>query len=42
VDTDIRKDSLQTLYAKLSHEDLIKAIDTMKFDVGETEIRGKK
>lgn len=37
-----KKKSLQSLYLTLSDEDLIKAIDMMKFDIGETEIRVKK
>ncbi|MFH1114718.1 MAG: hypothetical protein V1792_12440 [Pseudomonadota bacterium] len=37
-----KKKSLQSLYLTLSDEDLIKAIDMMKFDTGEAEIRVKK
>lgn len=37
-----KKKSLQSLYLTLSDEDLIKTIDMMKFDIGETEIRVRK
>ena len=37
-----KKKSLQSLYMTISDDDLIWAIDTMRFDVGETEIWVKK
>jgi hypothetical protein len=37
-----KKKSLRALYLTISDEDLLAAIDMMKFDVGETEIRVKK
>jgi len=37
-----KKKSLQSLYLTLSDDDLIKVIDMMKFDIGETEIRVTK
>jgi hypothetical protein len=37
-----KKKSLQSLYLTLSDEDLIKAIDMMKLDVGETEMRASR
>ena len=37
-----KKKSLQSLYMTISDDDLIRAIDTMRFDVGETAIWVKK
>jgi hypothetical protein len=37
-----KKKSLQNLYLTLSDKDLIRAIDMMKFDTGETEMRVRK
>jgi hypothetical protein len=37
-----KKKSLQALYLTISDEDLLAAIDMMKFDNGETDIRTKK
>jgi hypothetical protein len=37
-----KKKTLQALYLTISDEDLLAAIDMMKFDVGETDIRTKK
>ena len=37
-----KKKSLQSLYLTLSDDDLIKAIDMMMFDIGETDIRVTK
>ena len=37
-----KKKSLQSLYMTISDDDLIRAIDMMKFDKGETEIWVKK
>ncbi len=37
-----KKKSLQALYLTISDEDLLAAIDTMKFDKGETAIKGRK
>lgn len=37
-----RKKSLQSLYMTISDEDLIRAIDMMRCDIGETEIWVKK
>lgn len=33
-----KKKALQSLYLTISDEDLIRAIDMMRFDIGETEI----
>lgn len=37
-----KKKSLQSLYMTISDDDLIRAIDMMRFDVGETEIWVKR
>lgn len=37
-----KKKSLQSLYLTFRDDDLIKDMDMMKFDIGETEIRVKK
>jgi hypothetical protein len=37
-----KKKRLQALYLTISDEDLLAAIDMMKFDVGETDIRTKR
>jgi hypothetical protein len=37
-----KKKSLQGVYMTISDDDLIRCIDMMKFDIGETEIRVKK
>lgn len=37
-----KKKSLQNLYLTLRDDDLVKTIDMMKFDIGETEIWVKK
>jgi hypothetical protein len=37
-----KRKSLQNLYLTLSDDDLIRVIDMMKFDIGDTEIRVKK
>ncbi len=37
-----KKKTLQQLYLSISDEELLPAIDMMKFDAGETEIRVKK
>ncbi len=37
-----KKKSLLALHLTISDEDLLAAIDMMKFDVGETDIRTKK
>jgi len=37
-----KKKSLQSLYMTISDDDLVRAIDMMRFDVGETEIWVKK
>jgi hypothetical protein len=37
-----KKKSFQAIYLDISHEDLSAAIDEMKFDKGETDIRTKK
>ncbi len=37
-----KKKSLQQLYLNISDEDLLAAIDMMKFDVGETDIRVRR
>jgi hypothetical protein len=37
-----KKKSLQALYLTISDENLLAAIDMMKFDKGETDIRTKK
>ncbi|MEW6140363.1 MAG: hypothetical protein AB1733_19255 [Thermodesulfobacteriota bacterium] len=37
-----KKKSLESLYLTLSYDDLIKAIDMMELDRGETEIRVKR
>ena len=37
-----KKKSSQALYLTISDEDLLTAIDMMRFDTGETEIRVRK
>jgi hypothetical protein len=37
-----KKKSLQALYLNISNDDLMAAMDKMKFDNGETDIRTKK
>ena len=37
-----KRKSLQNLYLTLSDDDLIRVIDMMKFDIGETEIRVRR
>jgi integrase len=37
-----KKKALQSLYTSISDKDLVKAIDMMQFDTGETEIWVKK
>jgi hypothetical protein len=37
-----KKKSLHSLYMTVSDDDLVRAIDMMRFDIGETEIWVKK
>jgi len=37
-----KKKAVQSVYLSISDDDLIKTIDMMKFDIGETEIWGKR